>query len=257
LARSGEYTYSLHHRRESPTLDPVMDFLSNVKQGTCERYASGLALMLRSVGVPARVVKGFRGAQPHGEGNYSIRNSSAHAWVEALVRGRGSEELDWLLLDPTPDLESETNEQFSLARWLQTQQRSGEALWRELVVEFNASDQADLWARLVRQAARWSPYLGFLAATLAGLAWAGGRVRRRRTERLRGAPGLHARLVQILTRHTPLRLAPGQTPRELAEAAARELAPRLGPLAGVPAQVVEAFYRARYGGRPLAPQEVQ
>src|SRR5262249_55303115 len=154
---------------------------------------------VRSVGVPVRVIKGFRGAQAQGDGNYAVKNSGAHAWVEALVRGRGGEDLDWLLLDPTPDQDAETTEKFSLARWLQTQQRSGEALWRELVVEFNATDQADLRAGLIRRAERWAPYLVVLTAGLTGLAWGAARSRRARAARQRGAAGLYARLVQILS----------------------------------------------------------
>jgi hypothetical protein len=58
-ARSGDYTYGLTRRRQDAALDPVMDFLSNVRQGPCERYASALALMLRSQVIPARVAELF------------------------------------------------------------------------------------------------------------------------------------------------------------------------------------------------------
>jgi len=54
-----------------------MDFLLNVKQGHCERFAGALALMLRSQGVQARVVAGFRGAEHKGDGQYVIRQNFA------------------------------------------------------------------------------------------------------------------------------------------------------------------------------------
>jgi transglutaminase-like putative cysteine protease len=252
LARSGEYTYSLYRRRESTRLDPALDFLVNVKQGPCERYAAALALMLRSVGVPTRVVKGFRGAVAQSDGSYAVKHSQAHAWVEALVSSEADEEFDWLILDPTPDVDAPgPAEPFSLARWLQTQQRSGEALWRELVVEFSAADQADLWLGLARQVATRGGWL-LLAAGLVGLLWAGARLRRSREAP--GPAGAHARLVRILTRRTPLRPQLGQTPREFAGAAGAYLAGKAPEVADVPDLVVEAFYRARYGGRPPSPE---
>src|SRR5262249_52864770 len=78
LAQSGEYASSLELQRQDPALDPVMDFLLNVKQGHCERYAAALTLMLRSQDIPARVVKGFRGADHLGDGAYVVRQSQAH-----------------------------------------------------------------------------------------------------------------------------------------------------------------------------------
>ena len=85
LALSGEFGYTLDQRREDLSADPAVDFLCNVHAGHCERYASGLTLMLRGCGIPARVVKGFRGAEHQADGVYVVRQSDAHAWVEALV----------------------------------------------------------------------------------------------------------------------------------------------------------------------------
>ena len=107
FAESGDYEYTLDLERSDPGVDPVVDFLLNTKRGHCERFASGLALTLRSVGVPARLVKGFRGCESTEEGKYQIRNYHAHSWVEVLVprferipQQRVS--WDWLVLDPTP-----------------------------------------------------------------------------------------------------------------------------------------------------------
>ena len=83
----------------------MVDFLRHTRHGACERFASALAMLLRTHGVPARVVKGYRGAEYEGDGNYLVRQSHAHAWVEALVpaRGEGPLTFEWLSLDPTPD----------------------------------------------------------------------------------------------------------------------------------------------------------
>src|SRR5262249_49241687 len=162
---------SLTSHREDPALDPTLDFLTNVKAGACERYAAGLALMLRSMGIPARIVKGYKGADARGAGEYVVRQSHAHAWVEAVVPAdRGPTPYDWRVLDATPSLDGGP---LSWARWLQQQQKSGEDLWRDLVVGYNARQQADLWqelanGRLLLQAAP----VGVLLLALAGLAWA-------------------------------------------------------------------------------------
>ncbi len=87
LTQSGEFGYSLDLHRYQMNLDPLADFLLNVKEGHCERFAGGLNLMLRSLGIPARVIKGYRGVEPLEEGRYLVRQRQAHSWVQALMRG--------------------------------------------------------------------------------------------------------------------------------------------------------------------------
>jgi transglutaminase-like putative cysteine protease len=91
-----EYRYSLHF--ESHRRDPVLNFLLEVKQGHCEYFASGLALLARSAGVPARVVIGYRVSEKNPLGGYHVvRERNAHAWVEAFLPGEG-----WTTFDATP-----------------------------------------------------------------------------------------------------------------------------------------------------------
>lgn len=106
LRDSHQFGYSLRMSVVDPNLDPVEDFLINRKEGHCEYFASSLALMLRSVGVPARVVNGFKG----GDWNelaqvMNVRQKHAHSWVEALVGRWPNGEPNWLTLDPTPGTE--------------------------------------------------------------------------------------------------------------------------------------------------------
>lgn len=76
--------------------DPVDDFLFNSRRGFCEQYASSFAVMLRVAGIPARIVTGYQGGELNPRGNYLIvRQSDAHAWVEAIVDG------SWQRFDPT------------------------------------------------------------------------------------------------------------------------------------------------------------
>ena len=76
--------------------DPVDDFLFASRRGFCEHYASAFAVLLRAAGIPARIVTGYQGGELNPRGNYLIvRQSDAHAWVEAIVDG------NWQRFDPT------------------------------------------------------------------------------------------------------------------------------------------------------------
>jgi hypothetical protein len=263
LARSGEFTYTLNLTRYDPTIDPVLDFLFHLKRGHCERYATALTLMLRSVGIPARVVKGFRGADNLGDGKYVVRHHHAHAWVEALVPRRDGTpwKFDWLTLDPTPAESEEAADGFSLSRWWQDVRDSAAQLWQTLIVGYNADQQADLWDNL--QSGHYRPALRNVGLVLlAVLVVSLGFVFLRRLPRRRIAPSsgtatFYRRLIQLLGRHTPLRPASAQTPREFGETARQFLQTRSGlaALAELPGRVVELLYRVRFGGRPLSEPE--
>jgi transglutaminase-like putative cysteine protease len=90
-----DYAYTL----EPPALgtDPVDEFLFDTRQGFCEHYASSFAVLMRAAGVPTRVVTGYQGGEFNAYGNYLlVRQSSAHAWNEVWLEGRG-----WTRVDPT------------------------------------------------------------------------------------------------------------------------------------------------------------
>ncbi|MCY0867384.1 MAG: DUF3488 and transglutaminase-like domain-containing protein [Aquificaceae bacterium] len=89
------YSYTL--KLEKYEGDPLDYFLFVSKKGNCEYYASATALLLRVMGVPARVVGGYKGALWNQYGGYHIiTNSMAHVWVEAYVNG------EWIRVDTTP-----------------------------------------------------------------------------------------------------------------------------------------------------------
>jgi len=107
LRDSGEFVYSLQMDVTDPDLDPVADFLVNRKAGHCEYFASALTLLLRSIGIPARMVNGFKGGDYNAmAGVTTVRQKHAHSWVEALVGRRPGLGVEtqpiWLTLDPTP-----------------------------------------------------------------------------------------------------------------------------------------------------------
>ena len=105
------YRYSLRFRRTAGR-DPVIDFLDRHPQGHCEYFASALALLGRAVGVPTRVIGGYRVAERNPVGDYFVvREKNAHAWVEAWDDARG-----WVTLDATPAAELPQNQPHE-SRW--------------------------------------------------------------------------------------------------------------------------------------------
>jgi len=76
--------------------DALVDFLFTGRRGYCEQFASAMAIMLRTLHVPARVAVGFTPGTLTG-GSRLITTDDAHAWVEAWFPGAG-----WLPFDPTP-----------------------------------------------------------------------------------------------------------------------------------------------------------
>lgn len=77
--------------------DALVDFLFVGRTGYCEQYASAMAIMLRTVGIPARVAIGFTPGTRTGGDTRVVTTDDAHAWVEAYFPGVG-----WLTFDPTP-----------------------------------------------------------------------------------------------------------------------------------------------------------
>jgi len=84
---------------EPPLLgvNSVDDFLFETRKGFCEYYASSFVFLMRSAGVPARVVTGYQGGEFNDLGGYFIlRQSDAHAWAEVWLKDKG-----WVRYDPT------------------------------------------------------------------------------------------------------------------------------------------------------------
>jgi len=92
------YAYSLELGHVPPGLDPVDWFLFDAKIGYCEQFATAETLMLRSLGIPARLATGYSTGDYDPVLNQSIvREHNAHAWVEVWFEGHG-----WVPVDPSP-----------------------------------------------------------------------------------------------------------------------------------------------------------
>lgn len=319
------YSLSLDFPRDNK-LDPVEDFVVNHRSGHCEYFASALVLMLRSRGIPARMVIGYKGGEFNTIGGYyQVRQKHAHAWVEALLPGASVPEWEsagavspsgnaWYRLDPTPSsqqLAAASGEEGIVTRVVQTFDYI-ELLWRDYVLSLNSvvqekslyepmSNQAIsslpgwLESRSMRRFWRWlSSIVGInldargehdravlrvadwrigSAAVIAvlivlGLAqgayllwkwltrWRTGGATGCRAKSL-GAPPFYRRLESLLAR-VSLRRASGQTARELASVAASRLEQSGAAEATtqLPAEIVAAYYRVRFGGAALDKNEL-
>jgi transglutaminase-like putative cysteine protease len=99
------------HRVQAPPegSDGVDYFLFSVERGVCTNFASAMAVMLRSVGVPARLANGyFRGELDETTGNYIVRGLNSHAWTEVYFPNYG-----WIIFEPTPTRPQATTEDIS------------------------------------------------------------------------------------------------------------------------------------------------
>jgi len=117
--------------------DPIANFLFERKQGHCEYFASSMAVLLRSLGIPARVVNGFRSDEFNDlTGNYVVRAKNAHSWVEAYFPNYG-----WQTFDPTPAGYSGTPQGWSrLALYVDAMS----SFWRDWIVSYDTSHQYTL-----------------------------------------------------------------------------------------------------------------
>ena len=95
-----DFSYSERPAVPAPGRAPLDAFLIDTKEGYCQHFAGGMALLLRMGGVPARVATGFSpGGFSKRRDAWIVRDTDAHAWVEAWY-----DELGWVTYDPTPDL---------------------------------------------------------------------------------------------------------------------------------------------------------
>jgi transglutaminase-like putative cysteine protease len=92
---TGGFTYS-EEPGPTPGLPPLVGFVVDTRTGYCQHFAGAMALMLRLLGIPARVAAGFVPGHYH-DGTWTVTDHDAHTWVEVWFPHYG-----WLAFDPTP-----------------------------------------------------------------------------------------------------------------------------------------------------------
>jgi hypothetical protein len=128
--------------------DPLANFLFERRAGHCEYFASAMAVMLRAVHIPSRVVTGFQsGVYNPMTGWHVLRASDAHSWVEAWAPGHG-----WMTFDPTPPANSPQGKPWStLALYLD----AGEMWWQRWVMDYDLDHQLYLASRFEQSTRGW------------------------------------------------------------------------------------------------------
>ena len=131
-----KYAYTLH-LTGNPGKDPLAHFLFETRAGHCEYFASSMTVMLRTLGIPAREVSGFLPGEFNDlGGDYIVRASDAHSWVEAYFPGSG-----WIVFDPTPEAPAVTASFLSrlsqLADW-------AELTWNDWIISYDFAHQTAL-----------------------------------------------------------------------------------------------------------------
>ena len=130
------YGYTLQLPSQTPP-DPISNFLFVRKQGHCEYFASAMAVMLRSIGIPSRLVNGFSGGEFNDlTGQYVIRASEAHSWVEAYIPGQG-----WMEFDPTPPASPHAE-----TRWDRVMMYldAASSFWQDWIINYDLGHQLQL-----------------------------------------------------------------------------------------------------------------
>lgn len=90
-------TEELEAQREGASADYLTSFLTEIRTGYCQQFATAFALLARSLGYPARVSVGFLPGSAGEGGTYEVRGTDAHAWPEVYFERYG-----WVPFEPTP-----------------------------------------------------------------------------------------------------------------------------------------------------------
>ncbi len=87
--------YSLAVPPIPPEADHVHAFLGDTRRGYCDMFASSMAVLCRTAGIPARLATGFAPGDPDGD-SFNLRGEDKHAWTEVYFPRVG-----WVAFDPT------------------------------------------------------------------------------------------------------------------------------------------------------------
>ncbi len=256
--RTQPYTYTL----APPTYGDgqgrhaIDEFWFERRSGFCEHFASAFVVAMRAMGVPARIVTGYQGAERNPvDGYWLVRNSSAHAWAEYWQEGRG-----WLRADPTAAVAPDRIERHAslrpapgfvasafdavdpgLLRALRERWQALDTAWAQWVLNYSRGQQMNLLKALGFDAPNWQDLALLLlalviAASSVGAGWAW-------WERQRQDPWLRTyHAMQAALQRYGLESATHVPPRALAE---HTLA-RWGEAARGVAQVLHQMEALRY-----------
>jgi hypothetical protein len=132
------YAYTLDLNWKSGP-QPLSTFLFEKKAGHCEYFASAMAILLRTAGIPTRLINGFlTGEYNPVSHDYIIRQSDAHSWVEVYIPGRG-----WTEFDPTPP--DPNHQEINLARQFGHYVDAIQLYWNSYIIVYDSTAQTQLF----------------------------------------------------------------------------------------------------------------
>lgn len=267
------YGYTLE-LLSAPVQDPLAHFLFVRRKGHCEYFASAMAVLLRTQGIPSRVVTGFQsGVYNPISGWHVIRAADAHSWVEAWFPEQG-----WVTFDPTPPDPNAARNHLLSRLALYTD--AAETFWQDWVLNYDVDRQFTLLSRVEESRRRFNsawlrdlqdsagpwfdslwkrmkelaPLLGVLAALLAALRLAGPRIGRAIRSRWQARRILHGkakaadatllylRMLDLLRRRgieKPAWVTAGEFVRQLPAS----------PAAPLVDDLTRVYHDVRFGGR--------
>ncbi|HEY8951726.1 MAG TPA: transglutaminase-like domain-containing protein, partial [Candidatus Dormibacteraeota bacterium] len=231
------YAYSLELGHVPPGQDPVDWFLFDAKIGYCEQFATAETLMLRSLGIPARLATGYSTGDYDPVLNQSlVREHDAHAWVEVWFAGHG-----WVPVDPSPGFAALPATKFP-NRWAAAGLAS---LIPHLSIGAPLAALGSLGVLAVIP-------LAVAIALVVVVLWAWFRTRRWGGG-VRAAPGESEllRLYERVQRRLRRRRAPPETPLEYQRSA------QAGPIEPLLEELTAAVNEGVYGGRWPEPDRVR
>lgn len=284
-------THNFRYSLDAPLAEqdqPLEEFLFTRKTGYCEHYATAMAIMLRTIGIPARLVTGFLATEWNEYGNYYVvRQQDAHAWVEVHLPHSG-----WITMDPTPpsieNIGNGASAWYALGRMLDTVRLQ----WGRIFVQYSAADQLAVvrelkaegaWARnkaLDSMSTLFSPFMAMfggmaeyaskgmmqplvevLVPALIGLAillwlgirrpWAKGTVCKKTTRDEQAITQLYGRMVRHLARKGMSKLTT-MPPLEFV----RLTRERWSDASSAVSSITELYCRARFGQIPPTREEL-
>lgn len=243
----------------NPGEDGVEYFLFREQQGYCDYYASAMAVMLRSLGIPARLAQGYTRGTPLPTGEFEVRQTNAHTWVEVYFPGYGWVEFEPTASEPSldrplvpigeedaavPSLPSDSNDEDILAEMEEL---------RRLREEREAAN--DPGTQTGPLSVRLDPRVLLLPAGVLALAGvvglAGWGLAQRRWRGLEVVERMFDQLL-LLGRAVGQRPDPTLTPQEHADRIGEQVPTARPPLT----RLASLFSKHRFSGTPLADEEL-
>ncbi len=227
--------------------DGVDYFLFDVQEGYCDYYASAMVVMLRSIGVPARYVRGYsQGSRK--EGSYHLQEKDSHAWPEVYFPAFGWIEFEPtagepVLIRPRSQDEAAASDRHPRPRPYDEQVRQMDPGDFETIPDVTP---ASLWQRVGRKVGLALSAIGLiLAAVVLTLAR-----RRRRLASLSVAERVYHELVEWVRRLLQISPLAHQTPYEYAQVVSR----RVPQGQAAVRRIAELYVEERFGGKTIPAQ---